>query len=256
MFSVHEKKETAFRKLIEKNKLGHAYLFFGDEGVGKSTFSRALASYLEGGVFKAGETLFLDAQIFAPDEKGKIGIDTVRSFRSFLWSTPIVSQRRTAIIKDAHTLTPEAQSAILKLAEEPPAHGLLVFITHEPSALLAPILSRLSKVYFPRLSQEQLQALLIAEFNVPEKKAEITAKNSFGRLGRALRLLKDVPNPEDDLSAYLQEEIIALRNKDKIKYAPTLAALLDRELYLARFTLNPKLQRKAADYIKNAFPIQ
>lgn len=256
MVPVHAKKEIAFRKLIGKDKLGHAYLFFGDEGVGKSTFARALASCLETGAFKTEEILLLDTQAFGPDEKGKIGIDVVRGFRSFLWSTPAVSTRRTAIIKDAHALTPEAQSALLKLVEEPPTHGLLIFITHEPSALLAPILSRLSKVYFPRLSEVELQKLLITEFKVPEKKAEMIARNSFGRLGRALRLLKNVPNSEDDSSAYLEEEIIALRNKDKVRYARTLAALLDRELYLARFTLNPKLQRRATDYIKNAFPIQ
>ncbi|MEK7465390.1 MAG: hypothetical protein AAB631_01280 [Patescibacteria group bacterium] len=256
MVSLHTKKETVFRKLLEKDKLGHAYLFFGDEGVGKSTFTAALASYLEGGAFKTREAPLLDARIFAPDEKGKIGIDVVRSLRPFLWSTPIVSKRRTAIIKDAHTLTPEAQSALLKLVEEPPAHGLLIFITHEPSVLLAPILSRLSKVYFSRLSETELKTLLITEFKVPEKKAEIIAKNSFGRLGRALGILKAVRGSEDDLSVYLQEEIIALWNKDKVKYARTLAMLLDRELHLERFTLNPKLQRKAADYIKNAFPIQ
>ncbi len=256
MVSIHNEKIQAFQKIIQNDRLGHAYLFFGDEGVGKETVARALAHFLEGGSFEVEEMPLIDAQVFCAGEKGSIGIDVVRSIRTFLWSTPLVSSRRTAIIEGAHALTLEAQSALLKIVEEPPAHGLLVFVTHEPSVLLAPILSRLSKVYFPRFSVCELQSLLVKEHAVPEKKAEMIAKIAFGRIGRALRFLEGTPVLENDIKEQIREDIVRLWNKDKFSYARVLSLLLDREMYIARFTLNPNLQKKAIDYIKTTLPIE
>jgi DNA polymerase III delta prime subunit len=237
----------SFEKLIREGTLGQSYLLYGDREIGKHDFSRALAGFIETGAWEANAPL-LDTVTLEPDEKGTIGIDQVRELRRFLSQTPLVSIRRTALIDGAEALTADAQGALLKLVEEPSSHALLVFTTYEPDALFAPLRSRLTRVYCSRLSRDAVAEFLEKEQELTKVRAKNIAADSFGRIGRALRLSGKAREPAvegRELEMELERAIMELRRDGIPRNVAKLAWLLERETLIKRFNLNPNLQRKA-----------
>src|ERR1700733_12334468 len=118
------------KKLAEKGQLSHGYIFYGPSMVGKRMIAVGLAKFLETGEFdslKEHEVL-QDYTVITSPNKNSIGIDAVREIRHFLWQKPVASLKRTLIIDEAELLTTEAQNALLKIAEEPPASSLLILV--------------------------------------------------------------------------------------------------------------------------------
>jgi DNA polymerase-3 subunit delta' len=233
-----------FSNLIETGALSHAYLFFGDWGVGKRTFAGELARRVETGAWK-GESALLDALFVLPGENGSISVDEARGVKSFLSQTPLASPRRTVVIAGAEALTPEAQGAMLKVVEEPPRSSLIIFVAETPDALFAPLRSRVQKIYFPRLPQASLAESLEAMNGAPSAEARLIAKKSFGSLGRALQLSKAKPKKPADLEERIDAEILELYAKGATKHSRALKALLELQSNLKRFNLNPRIQEKA-----------
>lgn len=261
-----EDKIKEFKKAIAENELRQSYLFFGEPQIGKFTFASSLVNFLESGEFTppaggrpclpAGRPL-VDAEFFLPtgqaglpDEAGSIGIEAVRRLKKFLYQRPVVSSRRSAVFDFAESLTPEAQNALLKVIEEPPSFSLVIFIAHDTSVFSPTLASRFTKVYFPRLSQKSIEKFLKGSFQIDSARAALIAKQSFGRIGQALRLLQGQPASKADstepesLSKYLEELILSLR-KNLLKNSSKLSWLLEREELVKRYNLNPKLQFKA-----------
>jgi DNA polymerase-3 subunit delta' len=202
MILGREKAIADFEKLASSGILGHAYLFYGPAMVGKRTFATALARFLEKGVFEppaANEVLqeskLIDlafAKRLDPDKKGdSIGIDAALEIRNFLWQKPNMSPRRTLILDEAEFLTTEAQNALLKITEEPPASSLIIFISSDPESLLATILSRIEKVYFGLIPEKEIVAWLTKGRKLSVADAKKFAKLSFGKPGLAIRLAED-----------------------------------------------------------------
>ncbi len=273
---IHESQKKAFQKLADAGELSHSYLFYGDEGVGKRTFARSLAYFLERGVFEDAGKALSDAQILGPsddpetismrpvgapapewdvDANLEIRIDAIRDLEKVLWQTPIGSPKKIVIIEDAHLLNEKAQSALLKIVEEPPIHALLLFVTHEPTVLLPPLISRLSKIYFRRMSEKQLGEHLVHTKKISVNSAKKIARESFGRIGRAIRLLSGIEKGET-LETRLREAIVALRENGVAEGSTVLARLLDYEEAIARYQVNPKLQEKAVEYIQSKTRVQ
>lgn len=285
MLFGHEDKIQLFKKLAKEEKLSHAYLFHGDAGVGKFTFARAFASFLEFGVFdSAQEPLphaiqkiidsksdmrdnqhqisahpafqdghmrgFLDACIVYPTEE-TIGIDAIRSVQAFLYQTPFRSPYRLVIIDDAHMLTDEAQSSLLKIVEDPPRHALMIFVSHSPLVFYAPLLSRFAHIYFPRMSREMIIETLAHHFSTQISRARVCAEQSFGSIGRALCLLHQASSVADtgNLARELQERIIDMYLGNRLMRSGAIQSLLDRLSAVRRYNTNEKLQRRALQHL-------
>jgi DNA polymerase III delta prime subunit len=90
-----------------------------------------------------------DLFVVSPDERGIIPIERAREISAFLSRTPGISTRKVVIIEDAHRLTDEAESALLKTVEDPPEHSVIMFLTSSPGSLFETIRSRLVGVRFP-----------------------------------------------------------------------------------------------------------
>ncbi|KKS25548.1 MAG: polymerase III, delta prime subunit protein, partial [Candidatus Wolfebacteria bacterium GW2011_GWA2_42_10] len=147
---IDNKKLTKdFKRLIASDRLFHAYLFFGDVQAG-SDFVLSLANFFEKGIFElpAENAILQESLIISPDEKETIGIDKIRSLLHFLSQKPVLSEKRTVIVRNAENLTNEAQNAILKIAEEPPPQSLMIFIAKSEDFFLPALISRLQKIYF------------------------------------------------------------------------------------------------------------
>lgn len=188
-----------FDTLISRESLGHAYLFFGPPQVGKFAFAKELAARVERGAWElegSGAALgevrqgrpLTDVLEVAPDPGGTIGINAVRALKAFLQETPFISSRRTAIVERAEALTTEAQNALLKIAEEPPSRALLLFTASDPELLMPTLVSRLSSIYMPILSEATLKEWLRKEKGLDAKRAAHIADVCGGKPGLAAEM--------------------------------------------------------------------
>lgn len=263
-----EKLSEKFKRLADENKLSHAYLFFGEPQTGKFSFALALANYLETGSFEPTNRLLIDALILKPseneDDEDVWGIDRAREAKNFLWQKPLASKRRVVIFDQADTLTDEAQNALLKIMEEPPASALIIMIGLDASALRPTLASRISKIHFPRLSTGDLTEYLVKAAGLTEKNAVEAARKSFGRPGRAIELAKGGKSrpaeaeesgrgepvesargePAESAEEIIENFLLSLR-ANLLKNSGRLKWLLDRYVLLKRHPLNQKLQIKA-----------
>jgi energy-coupling factor transporter ATP-binding protein EcfA2 len=195
----HERIVEDFIRLEERGKLGHAYLFFGPRGVGKTTFAKYFAEYLETKEWpkEEGVRALTDMMFVAPDEVGTIGIAAARAIKYFLSERPLVSSRRTVIISEAGALTTEAQNALLKVAEEPPATGLLFFALQDPELLMPTLVSRMQNVYFTPVQEKEISSWLQKQ-KIPKAEADAAAAEAHGKPGLAWRTAsgETLPNEE------------------------------------------------------------
>ncbi|MCL5017403.1 MAG: DNA polymerase III subunit [Patescibacteria group bacterium] len=175
-----------FKKIARSGKISQGYIFFGEPQIGKFTFAISLANFLENNVFKKPVKTLTETLIIK-----KAGIDSVREIKNFLWQRPHNSLKRTVIIDNSDFLTAEAQNAILKITEEPPNHALIILIVNNLDNLLPPIISRLSKIYFGRVSNKEMITFLLEDKKIGQQEALKIAENSFGRPGMAIDMITD-----------------------------------------------------------------
>jgi DNA polymerase-3 subunit delta' len=209
-----------FKRLIDNDRLSHAYLFFGEAKEERFIFALSLANYLENKEFKPLEKKILEeCFMVAPDEKGTIGIEDVKKINNFLYQKPVFSKKRTAIIRDADNLTSEAQNAVLKTVEDSPRDALLIFIAKDESSLLSPLASRLQRIFFPRTA--------------PLKKIN----------SQILKMGLEEIIENDKIDEYFESLIADLR-KNPLKNVDKLREATKRLTLIKRFNTNKKLQLK------------
>jgi len=248
----YEDKITLFKKLINENKLAQAYLFYGEPEIGKFTFAKKIALFLETANEKTEKPL-IDTLIFDYKENESIGIKEIIEAENFLYQMPLISERKTLIINNAENLTQEAQAALLKIIEEPPEKGLIIFITQNPYSLYETLLSRMIKIYFPILSKEKIKKGLMEIFGLGENDAEKIAKESLGRMGRAINILnKKIKESDEEIENYISSLILKLYTQNLQKNSFLLKLLLEKETFIKKYkkyNLNIKLQKKALEIL-------
>ena len=234
--------------LADGGRLGSAYLFYGPPKAGKLAAAKALAAYLESGAAPAATAAagkeaaapgraLTDTRVFAPDEKGSIGIDAARTVKAYLSEKPFIGVRRTAIVDRAQALTPEAQNAFLKVAEEPPAAALLILVLPDPELLRPTLQSRFQKIYFPPLPEKAMRQALAAEtdplaarfFTVPP-----ASRKDF---------VKELTEPEDfNFTAFLDALIAHLAARPQPPDGKLWHAVLELRRMQDATNLSPRLQ--------------
>jgi len=215
-----KKIQDDFIRLIENERLFHAYLFFGENQIEIIEFSKKLANLLENREFKNPEKFLSDFLIIQPNENGNIGIDEVRGLQDFLYQKSVVSKKKTAIITDAENMTSEAQGSILKIIEEPPQKSLMILIAKNDDLILSTIISRVHRIYFPPVALKNTEK---SESNKVES---------------------------GDIDEFITKQIGFLR-KDLIKNSGIIKEILDRYALIKQFNLNKKLQlRFISSYLK------
>ena len=123
---------TALERASKDGRIGHAYLFSGGRGTGKTTLARIFATAI-------GTT---PSDLYEMDAASNRGIDDVRELREAVRTLPFESKYKVYIIDEAHMLTKDAWNALLKTLEEPPAHVVFIFATTEKDKIIDTILSR------------------------------------------------------------------------------------------------------------------
>lgn len=158
---------------ITSGRIGHAFLFIGSRGIGKTTTARILAKALncnasDGptptpcGVCDNCTTIAAGNSIDVVEIDGASnnGVDDVRQIRENIRLVPSRSRYKIYIIDEVHQLSSGAFNALLKTLEEPPAHAIFILATTETGKLPATIVSRCQRYDFRRVGLERIEVLL------------------------------------------------------------------------------------------------
>ncbi len=207
----HEKPKALLRQAVAQNKISHAYLFRGPDGVGKKRAALTFAAYincknsLEGdgcGRCASCRKYFSgnhpDLLLVQPDGAA-IKIGQVRELKHQLAFPPLEVKTRVVILEDIHTMRREAANSLLKTLEEPAAGNLLILTAGQAGEVLPTILSRCQVIPFGPLEHEDMARLLSQEEGIEESLALTLAAVAEGSLGRAKLLW--------------QEDLLALRQQ-------------------------------------------
>lgn len=227
--ATHSEVKKIFRELVENGGLRHAYLFFGEDWLGQLRLAREMAGFLETGKWEEAAG-WLDTAVAGQ------GIDEIRTGIKFLWQKPLKSSRKTLMVPAAENLTLEAQNAILKIAEDPPPHALLLLTCRNPEALLPTLASRLQKIYVATPTPKGIGAPT-EYFDVKEFLRADGKKRS--------EIIKSVIDDREAMEGFVTGLIAELR-RDKIKNWRALKELLGRWTLINQYNTNKKLQLEAA----------
>jgi DNA polymerase-3 subunit delta' len=156
----HAPAKTYFEKAIRENRLAHALLFEGPEGIGKKKLAFALGAHLFGTIEERLES-HPDFYLLVPE--GKVGlhsIDTLKKAMEEAQKAPFQATSKLFVIDAAERMQPAASNALLKTLEEPPPNTRWILITSAASEILPTILSRSAQVPFHSLNGAELALVL------------------------------------------------------------------------------------------------
>ena len=235
---------TILERAVKSQRLPHALLFHGPDGVGKTAVALELAK----AALCQQDAVYCDncrdckrvAQLSHPDlillfpspkepkvadlKTIRLSIATNPYFRTELWAKPEIliksirdlkktvsmksyeNKGRIIIILDAHRFRTEAANSFLKLLEEPPEKVQIILVTSKPNMLLSTIVSRCQQIRFDSLDWQDIASALVEKKNIDSERAAIISKMSFGSYRRALELL-------DENIAEKQEQMIDILRK-------------------------------------------
>ncbi len=230
-----EKIKKAFSRLRDQNNLGHAYLFTGQDMIGKRTFALELVKKINA-MHKLPQEhpdVFYISNILKED--GKISIEQARNLKKFLALKPYFGPYKFAIIDNAHEMTHEAGHSILKVLEEPPANSVLILISSQPRQILPTVLSRCETVKFCPHKTDILERYF-RELGLNAEQIKFLVRFSNGRIGMAIDLHKNnsfsmIKKVIEDfqkmlkMPLYQKFEHISLLLNDKLAYDAKTALL-------------------------------
>lgn len=199
---------TALKNQIMTGQIGHAYLFAGTRGTGKTSCAKIFARAVncldshDGNPCNACAhcRAILDEttmDVVEMDAASNRGIDDIRELRETVIYPPAQVRYKVYIIDEAHMITKEAFNALLKIMEEPPSHLIFILATTEPERIPATILSRVQRYEFKRIEPEVIakRLAMVAEeqqLRITPEALQALALAANGALRDALSLLDQV----------------------------------------------------------------
>ncbi|NLY42745.1 MAG: DNA polymerase III subunit delta' [Clostridiaceae bacterium] len=234
---------NSLKNCIRNNKVSHAYIFEGPEGIGKKTIASLLASALtceRKGTDPCGvcKSCIQNKSGNHPDvkflhgETGSIGVDMIRDLQKDMYIKPYSADKKIYIISEADKMTLQAQNSLLKVLEEPPAYGMFILTTINASLLLKTILSRSVVLRFAVHPYEEIEEFLKNEYPGLGEEVSVIARLSGGIIGRA----KDVAESQEFRT--LRRDIF---NRVYKLLSPNKAVLIDAADYFIEYKQSNRL---------------
>lgn len=199
--ACQERVVELFQNAIRNNHLAHAYIFAGQEGVGKTSFSRELAKaiFCKHPGRDACDTCnncqritrdnFSDLFFILPEKNSRvIKIEQLKYLQDVLKVKPLESKYKIVIIQSADKMNEEASNCLLKTLEEPPSYAIIILIVTSLESLRETVRSRCQIIRFSPLSVAVVKNILVNHFKLDDKQAERLAFISNGSIERATLL--------------------------------------------------------------------
>ena len=274
----HEQIKEHMQAAIRDKKPFHAYLFQGEEGVGKEALARTFAAGLQCQSESADkpckecvscrqmESGNQPDVIWVTREKASLGVDEIREqLCNTMDIKPFSSPYKIYLVPEAEKMTEAAQNALLKTIEEPPEYGIVILMTSNISVLLPTIQSRCLTMEFRPLSTAVVESYVKEHCQVPDYQARASAAFAQGNLGKAMRYAKseDFIERKDHIISLLRHveqmdlsEMLAVikdlgTRKDEVRDYIDLMVLWYRDVLLFKATkdINQLLFQDEASYI-------
>lgn len=209
------------KNAIEAHQTGHAYLFSGPRGTGKTSAAKIFAREVNGISPDTDETQIPD--IIEIDAASNNGVDEIRNIRDSANYAPIEAQYKIYIIDEVHMLSTGAFNALLKTLEEPPANVKFILATTEPQKIPATILSRTQRFDFKRIDDATIQTRMAAildkqSVEYDQDALRVIANAAEGGMRDALSIL-------DQVIAYGSDKV-TVENALQVTGSTTTEALL------------------------------
>lgn len=212
-FEHGEAMDAAFVSAYDKNRLHHAWLLCGPQGLGKASFAFRCARFLLGknrdnrlgalGMSQEDpdvrlitaqahpDMLVLEREMGDSKLKKNISVDAVREIGEFFSKAPSRSPYRVCIVDSVDDLNINSANALLKILEEPPHKGIIFLISHSPGKLLATIRSRCRRLNFAPWSDDAVNAFVRSKVEVDEETVGRLVRLAHGAPGKALSLMNE-----------------------------------------------------------------
>ena len=197
----HEQIIAHLQNAIEEDKVSHAYIFNGPEASGKMMLAEAFAMALQ--CEGAGKRPCLECRscrqaadhnqpdiIYVSHEKpNTIGVDDIRTqINNDIDIKPYSSRYKVYIVDEAQKMNQQAQNALLKTIEEPPAYAIILLLTTNADSFLQTILSRCITLNLKAVKEDKIKEYLMKHYQIPDYQADICAAFSQGNVGKAIQL--------------------------------------------------------------------
>ncbi len=199
----HRQMIEHLKNAIQLDKVSHAYIFEGEKGCGRKTVAEAFAAALQCEHQKEGtdacgtcKSCRQAASKNHPDiihivheKPNSIGVEEIRQqVVNDMMIKPYYGRYKIYIISEAEKMTAQAQNALLKTIEEPPAYGIIILLTDNASSLLPTILSRCVVLSMKPAADNLVRKYLMEHVHIPDYQADLCVAFAQGNVGKAIRL--------------------------------------------------------------------
>ncbi|HMN11750.1 MAG TPA: DNA polymerase III subunit gamma/tau [Bellilinea sp.] len=271
---------TTLKNTIKGERVGHAYLFAGPRGTGKTTSARLLAKAVNctcadlskrpcdecENCLAVNRGNYLD--LIEIDAASNTSVEDIRSLRDKINFSPSQGKYKVYIIDEVHMLSQAAFNALLKTLEEPPAHAIFILATTEIHKIPATVLSRCQRYEFRRIPVTTIVDYLrkmAAEENlkVNEDALTLIARQSTGAMRDAVSLLDQLSSSEDVITLALTQSVLGTATQQVI--VDLASAILDgdaaRGLEMVHTALESgsdprQFARQIVEYLRNILLIK
>ncbi len=260
---------------IRTERVGHAYLFAGPRGTGKTTTARLLAKAVNcldpdpakrpcdhcEHCLAVNEGRFLD--LIEIDAASNTSVDDVRDLRDKISFSPSQGKYKVYIIDEVHMLSTAAFNALLKTLEEPPAHAIFILATTEVHKIPATVLSRVQRHEFRRLPVadivRQLQQMAAGEGLAVEPEAlTMIARQATGSMRDAISLLDQLASTGEAITLATAQQVLGTATSQVV--VALVEAILQRQSGAGLDAIHSALDsgtdarqfaRQVVDYLRN-----
>lgn len=241
----HEQNIEHLENAIENGQVSHAYIFNGEDGIGKMTTAKAFVKALlcesknSCGTYQS--CIQIDSGnhpdvIYVTHEKAGITVDDIRDqVNQSVFVKPYSSDYKVYIIDEADKMNAAAQNALLKTIEEPPAYAVIILLSNNKESFLETIVSRCVVLNFGPLKESQVREYLHSHYDNMNGREDLAVSYSMGNIGKAKKVIEsDDFNEQKDFCLNLMANLekwdiheILLSLKQMASYKDYIYDLLD-----------------------------